>query len=216
MRENGGAGEEPAKAAPNGMKVAIVGSGPAGLACACDLAKLGYDVTVFEALHKPGGVLVYGIPEFRLPKEKVLAREIEDVRKLGVKIETDVLVGRTVTVDELLDEKGYSAVFIGTGAGTPKFMGIPGENLCGVFSANEFLTRNNLMNAYRQDYRTPIHVGRRTCVVGGDGRRPHRPAPRFRGSHSLPPHRGRAARPPGGGPPRDGGGHSVQHAHQPR
>ena len=167
MRENGGASEESAKAAPNGMKVAIVGSGPAGLACACDLAKLGYDVTIFEALHKPGGVLVYGIPEFRLPKEKVLAREIDDVCRLGVKIETNVIIGRTVTVDQLLGEKGFSAVFIGTGAGTPKFMGIPGENLCGVFSANEFLTRNNLMNAYRHDYLTPIHVGRRTCVVGG-------------------------------------------------
>lgn len=166
-REHGTSPEKAAKAAPNGKKVAIVGSGPAGLACACDLAKLGYDVTIFEALHKPGGVLVYGIPEFRLPKEKVLAREIEDVRKLGVKIETNVIVGRTVTVDQLFDEKGFSAVFVGTGAGTPKFMGIPGENLCGVFSANEFLTRNNLMNAYRKDYLTPIHVGRRTCVVGG-------------------------------------------------
>lgn len=166
MREHGGSAEV-SPAVNNGMKVAIVGSGPAGLACACDLAKLGYDVTVFEALHKPGGVLVYGIPEFRLPKDKVLAREIEDVRKLGVKIETDVIIGRTITVDQLFDEKGFSAVFIGTGAGTPKFMGIPGENLCGVFSANEFLTRNNLMNAYRPDYLTPIHAGHRTCVVGG-------------------------------------------------
>lgn len=167
MREHGGESEASAAPAQGARKVAIVGSGPAGLACACDLAKSGYDVTVFEALHKPGGVLVYGIPEFRLPKEKVLAKEIDDVRRLGVKIETDVIIGRTITVDQLFDEKGFSAVFIGTGAGTPKFMGIPGENLCGVFSANEFLTRSNLMNAYRPDYLTPIHAGRRTCVVGG-------------------------------------------------
>lgn len=167
-REHGGAPEgTAAKPAADARKVAIVGSGPAGLACACDLAKLGYGVTIFEALHRPGGVLAYGIPEFRLPKDTVLAREIEDVKKLGVQIETDVIIGRTLTVDQLLDEKGYSAVFIGTGAGTPKFMGIPGENLCGVFSANEFLTRNNLMEAYREDYLTPIHAGRRTCVVGG-------------------------------------------------
>ena len=148
-------------------KVAVIGSGPAGLACAADLAKWGYDVTIFEALHKAGGVLEYSIPEFRLPKEKVLRGEIEDVLKLGVKIETDVVVGRTVTVDSLLDRQGFAAVFIGTGAGLPKFMNIPGENLCGVFSANEFLTRNNLMCAYREDYMTPIHVGRKVCVVGG-------------------------------------------------
>ena len=148
-------------------KVAVIGSGPAGLACAADLAKWGYDVTIFEALHKAGGVLEYGIPEFRLPKEKVLRGEIEDVLKLGVKIETDVVVGRTVTVDSLLDRQGFAAVFIGTGAGLPKFMNIPGENLCGVFSANEFLTRNNLMCAYREDHMTPIHVGRKVCVVGG-------------------------------------------------
>ena len=148
-------------------KVAVIGSGPAGLACAADLAKWGYDVTIFEALHKAGGVLEYGIPEFRLPKEKVLRGEIEDVLKLGVKIETDVVVGRTVTVDSLLDRQGFAAVFIGTGAGLPKFMNIPGENLCGVFSANEFLTRNNLMCAYREDHMTPIHVGRKACVVGG-------------------------------------------------
>ena len=148
-------------------KVAVIGSGPAGLACAADLAKWGYGVTIFEALHKAGGVLEYGIPEFRLPKEKVLRGEIEDVLKLGVKIETDVVVGRTVTVDSLLDRQGFAAVFIGTGAGLPKFMNIPGENLCGVFSANEFLTRNNLMCAYREDYMTPIHVGRKVCVVGG-------------------------------------------------
>ena len=156
-----------AKVAPGAAKVAIIGSGPAGLACAADLAKWGYDVTIFEALHKAGGVLEYGIPEFRLPKEKVLKHEIEDVLKLGVKIETDVIVGRTVTIDSLMDEMGFKAVFIGTGAGLPKFMGIPGENLCGVFSANEFLTRNNLMHAYRDDYLTPIHAGRKVCVVGG-------------------------------------------------
>ncbi|MGN0200294.1 MAG: NADPH-dependent glutamate synthase [Candidatus Cryptobacteroides sp.] len=156
-----------AKAAPGAAKVAIIGSGPAGLACAADLAKWGYDVTIFEALHKAGGVLEYGIPEFRLPKEEVLKHEIEDVLKLGVKIETDVIVGRTVTIDSLMDEMGFKAVFIGTGAGLPKFMGIPGENLCGVFSANEFLTRNNLMRAYRDDYLTPIHAGRKVCVVGG-------------------------------------------------
>ena len=148
-------------------KVAVIGSGPAGLACAADLAKWGYDVTVFEALHKAGGVLGCGIPEFRLPKEKVVRGEIEDVLKLGVKIETDVVVGRTVTVDSLLDRQGFAAVFIGTGAGLPKFMNIPGENLCGVFSANEFLTRNNLMCAYREDHMTPIHIGRKVCVVGG-------------------------------------------------
>ena len=156
-----------AMAAAGAAKVAIIGSGPAGRACAADLAKWGYDVTIFEALHKAGGVLEYGIPEFRLPKEKVLKHEIEDVLKLGVKIETDVIVGRTVTIDSLMDEMGFKAVFIGTGAGLPKFMGIPGENLCGVFSANEFLTRNNLMRAYRGDYLTPIHAGRKVCVVGG-------------------------------------------------
>jgi len=148
-------------------KVAVIGAGPAGLACASDLAKAGYDVTVFEALHKPGGVLEYGIPEFRLPKEKVLKKEIDEVRALGVKIECDVIIGRTVTIDQLMDQEGFEAVFVGTGAGLPRFMGIPGENYNGVFSANEFLTRNNLMKAYREDYLTPIHTGRRVCVVGG-------------------------------------------------
>ena len=148
-------------------KVAVIGSGPAGLACASDLAKWGYDVTIFEALHKPGGVLEYGIPEFRLPKDKVLRHEIEAVRSLGVKIETNVIVGRTITIDSLMDKEGFEAVFIGTGAGLPKFMNIPGENLCGVFSANEFLTRNNLMKAWREDYLTPIHAGKKVCVVGG-------------------------------------------------
>ncbi len=157
---------EPAKVS-GGAKVAIIGSGPAGLACASDLAKKGYDVTIFEALHKAGGVLEYGIPEFRLPKDTVLKREIDSVKALGVKIETDVIVGRTVTIDQLMDKEGFKAVFVGTGAGLPKFMGIPGENLNGVFSANEFLTRNNLMKAFREDYLTPIHAGKKCCVVGG-------------------------------------------------
>ena len=148
-------------------KVAVIGSGPAGLACASDLAKWGYDVTIFEALHKAGGVLEYGIPEFRLPKEKVLKKEIEEVKALGVKIETDVIIGRTVSIDSLIDDEDFEAVFVGTGAGLPKFMGIPGENLNGVFSANEFLTRNNLMKAFREDYMTPIHAGAKCCVVGG-------------------------------------------------
>lgn len=164
-RDNGGVKVE---AAPSvGHKVAVVGSGPAGLACASDLAKLGYEVTIFEALHRPGGVLEYGIPEFRLPKDKVVAAEINAVKALGVRIETNVVVGRTVTVDSLLDQEGFSAVFIGSGAGLPKFMGIPGENYNGVFSANEFLTRNNLMKAYRDDYMTPIHAGKKVVVVGG-------------------------------------------------
>ena len=155
------------KAVPNGHKVAVIGSGPAGLACAADLAKWGYDVTIFEALHKAGGVLAYGIPEFRLPKDKVLQKEIDEVTGLGVKIETDVIIGRTTDIDDLMENEGFEAVFIGTGAGLPRFMGIPGENLSGVFSANEFLTRNNLMKAYRDDYLTPIHAGRKCCVVGG-------------------------------------------------
>ncbi len=148
-------------------KIAVIGSGPAGLACAGGLAKLGYDVTIFEALHKAGGVLQYGIPEFRLPKDTVLKHEIDNIIRLGVKIETDTIIGRTLTIDQLMDEEGFQAVFIGTGAGLPRFMGIPGENLNGVFSANEFLTRNNLMKAYRDDYMTPIHAGRKAIVVGG-------------------------------------------------
>ncbi|MFA7089815.1 MAG: FAD-dependent oxidoreductase, partial [Bacteroidales bacterium] len=144
-----------------------IGSGPAGLACATDLAKAGCDVTVFEALHKPGGVLVYGIPEFRLPKEEVVDYEIGQVRKLGVKIECNVVVGRTVTIDGLMDNEGFDAVFVGSGAGLPKFLGIPGENLNGVVSANEFLTRSNLMGAYSPDSDTPIYVGRCVAVVGG-------------------------------------------------
>ena len=152
---------------PNGHRVAIIGSGPAGLACAGDLAKLGYEVRVFEALHKVGGVLVYGIPEFRLPKERIVAREIDSLRRLGVVFETDTIAGRTLTVDSLLDEEGYDAVFIGSGAGLPRFMGIEGENLNGVVSANEFLTRTNLMHAYDEEYDTPIYAGRRAVVVGG-------------------------------------------------
>lgn len=149
------------------QKVAVIGSGPAGLTCAGDLAKLGYDVTIFEALHEPGGVLVYGIPEFRLPKATVVRHEIENVKALGVKIETNVVIGKSVTIDELMEEEGFSAVFIGSGAGLPKFMGIPGENANGVFSANEFLTRNNLMKAFDETYDTPIFRGKRVAVVGG-------------------------------------------------
>ena len=168
VADHSGATEgERAVSRPSGRKVAVIGSGPSGLACASDLAKMGYDVTIFEALHKPGGVLEYGIPEFRLPKETVLKREIDAVRALGVKIETDVIVGRTVTIDALMEEEGFEAVFVGTGAGLPRFMNIPGENLNGVFSANEFLTRNNLMKAWREDYDTPIHAGKSVCVVGG-------------------------------------------------
>ena len=161
-----GAPVQPA-AVRNGRKVAVIGSGPAGLACASDLARMGYEVKIFEALHKVGGVLVYGIPEFRLPKERIVAREIAQVERLGVGIETDVIVGRTVTIDSLLDDEGYDAVFIGSGAGLPRFMGIPGENLNGVVSANEFLTRANLMHAYDKAYDTPIYVGQRVVVVGG-------------------------------------------------
>jgi len=165
-RENGVSAASTHAKADKG-RVAIIGSGPSGLACAADLAKWGYQVTIFEALHRAGGVLEYGIPEFRLPKDKVVAAEIETVKSLGVKIETDVVIGRTVTIDGLLDEDGFDAVFVGSGAGLPRFMGIPGENLNGVFSANEFLTRNNLMKAYREDYLTPIHAGKKVVVVGG-------------------------------------------------
>ncbi len=148
-------------------KVAVIGSGPSGLTCAGDLAKMGYDVTIFEALHEPGGVLVYGIPEFRLPKEKVVAKEIENVKSLGVKIETNVVIGKATTIDELLNEEGFSAVFVGSGAGLPKFMGIPGESANGVFSANEYLTRSNLMKAFDENSTTPIMKGKKVAVVGG-------------------------------------------------
>ena len=151
----------------NGHKVAVIGSGPAGLTCAGDLAKMGYEVTIFEALHEPGGVLVYGIPEFRLPKEKVVAAEVENVKSLGVKIETNVVIGKSVRIDELMEDEGFEAVFIGSGAGLPRFMGIPGEQANGVFSANEFLTRNNLMKAFKDEYETPIVHGKKVVVVGG-------------------------------------------------
>ena len=164
-RENG-IKPSPAKE-KNGHKVAVIGSGPAGLTCAGDLARMGYDVTIFEALHKEGGVLVYGIPEFRLPKDKVVAAEVENVKSLGVSIEKNVIIGKSVTIDELLTEEGYEAVFIGSGAGLPMFMGIPGEQANGVLSANEYLTRNNLMKAFRDDYDTPIVHGKKVVVVGG-------------------------------------------------
>ncbi|MDD2972427.1 MAG: NADPH-dependent glutamate synthase [Lachnospiraceae bacterium] len=158
---------------PNGAqekinkKVAVIGSGPAGLTCAGDLAKLGYDVTIFEALHKAGGVLVYGIPEFRLPKDAVVQKEIDNVISLGVKLETDVVIGKSTTIDELMEEEGFDAVFIGSGAGLPKFMGIPGEQTNGVFSANEYLTRSNLMKAFEENSTTPIMLGKKVAVVGG-------------------------------------------------
>ncbi len=164
-RENGIKPSAPVE--KNGKKVAVIGSGPSGLTCAGDLAKMGYDVTIFEALHKAGGVLVYGIPEFRLPKSAVVEKEVENVKALGVKIETNVIIGKSTTIDELMDKEGFEAVFIGSGAGLPMFMGIPGENANGVFSANEFLTRNNLMKAFRDDYDTPIVHGKKVAVVGG-------------------------------------------------
>ena len=151
----------------NGRKVAVIGSGPAGLTCAGDLAKMGYDVTIFEALHEAGGVLVYGIPEFRLPKEDVVKKEIENVIALGVTLEKNVVVGKSVTIDELMDEEGFEAVFIASGAGLPKFMGIPGEQSNGVFSANEYLTRSNLMKAFSEDSTTPIMRAHKVVVVGG-------------------------------------------------
>ena len=164
-RENG---IKPKKAeSMNGHKVAVIGSGPAGLTCAGDLAKLGYDVTIFEALHEAGGVLSYGIPEFRLPKQTVVAAEVENVKALGVKIETNVVIGKATTIDELMEEEGFEAVFVGSGAGLPRFMGIPGEQANGVFSANEFLTRNNLMKAFKDGYDTPIMRGKKVAVVGG-------------------------------------------------
>ena len=162
---NENAKELPKKPVPNGHRVAVVGSGPSGLTCAGDLAKKGYQVTVFEALHTAGGVLVYGIPEFRLPKS-IVAKEVETLKALGVDVETNVVIGKTLTIDELFED-GYEAVFVGSGAGLPNFMGIPGESLKGVYSANEFLTRSNLMKAYRDDPVTPIMKGGRVAVVGG-------------------------------------------------
>jgi len=158
--------ELPPKPASNGHKVAIIGSGPSGLTCAGDLAKLGYQVTVYEALHLAGGVLVYGIPEFRLPKA-IVQKEIDTLKALGVDIQTNVIIGKTITIDELMTEYGYEAVFIGSGAGLPKFMNIPGENFKGVYSANEFLTRINLMKAYQPGSSTPIQRGKKVAVVGG-------------------------------------------------
>ena len=163
---NKNSGEKPKRPEPNGHKVAIIGSGPSGLTCAGDLAKRGYDVTVFEALHLAGGVLEYGIPEFRLPKA-IVQKEIDTLRDLGVKIETNMVVGKVITIDELMDEQGFEAVFIGSGAGLPRFMNIPGENLKGVYSANEFLTRVNLMKAYLPGSATPIQHAKRVAVVGG-------------------------------------------------
>jgi glutamate synthase (NADPH/NADH) small chain len=150
----------------NGHKVAVIGSGPAGLSCAGDLAKLGYSVTIFEALHEPGGVLTYGIPEFRLPKSAVVQKEINNVKSLGVEIVCNAIIGKSITIDELMED-GYEAVFIGSGAGLPKFMGIPGEQANGVYSANEYLTRSNLMKAFKEDYATPISAGKKVAVVGG-------------------------------------------------
>ncbi len=164
-RENGIVPKAPEH--KNGRKVAVIGSGPAGLTCAGDLARMGYDVTIFEALHEAGGVLIYGIPEFRLPKQDVVAKEVENVKALGVKIETNVVIGKSTTIDELMEEEGFEAVFIGSGAGLPRFMGIPGEQANGVFSANEFLTRNNLMKAFKEEYDTPIMKGKKVAVVGG-------------------------------------------------
>ncbi len=161
-------GVEPEKADHlNGKKVAVIGAGPAGLTCAGDLAKLGYEVTIFEALHEPGGVLTYGIPEFRLPKKRVVEPEVENVKKLGVKIECNVVIGKSITIDQLMEDEGFDAIFVGSGAGLPKFMGIPGEQANGVFSANEYLTRNNLMKAFLDDYDTPINAGKKVVVVGG-------------------------------------------------
>ena len=154
-------------AAENGYKVAVIGSGPAGLTCAKELRMKGYNVTIFEALHEFGGVLVYGIPSFRLPKETVVKHEVENVKKLGVRFESDVVIGRTVSVDDLLDKWGFDAVFLGTGAGFPNFLNVEGENLCGVVSANEFLTRNNLLFAYKKEHETPNFVGKKVAVVGG-------------------------------------------------
>ena len=213
-REHGFVPAAPEKT--NGKKVAVIGSGPAGLTCAGDLAKMGYEVTIFEALHEPGGVLTYGIPEFRLPKESVVKCEIDNVRKLGVKIETNVIIGKSVTIDELLSEEGFEAVFVGSGAGLPKFMGIPGENANGVFSANEYLTRSNLMKAFRDDYDTPIAAGKKVAVVGGGNVAMDAARTALRlGADVHIVYRRSAPRPCGGGSPREGGGHRIQPLNQP-
>ena len=212
-RENGIKPEVTAE--KKGKSVAVIGSGPAGLTCAGDLAKMGYDVTIFEALHEPGGVLVYGIPEFRLPKKAVVAEEIENVKALGVKIETNVVVGKSVTIDELIQEEGFEAVFIGSGAGLPKFMGIPGENSNGVFSANEYLTRSNLMKAFDRNSTTPIMHSKKVAVVGGGNVAcQDASAPGGGGAYRVPPQRGGAARQGGGSPSCQGGGHHLRPADQ--
>ena len=206
---------------PTGKKVAVIGCGPAGLTCAGDLARYGHQVTIFESLHAPGGVLIYGIPEFRLPKHIVHA-EVDYVRSLGVEIRLDTVIGKTYTLDELLSEQGYDAVFLGTGAGLPMFMHIPGENYNGVYSANEFLTRVNLMKAYLfPEWDTPVKVGRSVAVVGAGNvamdSRPLRPAPGRRGGpHRLPPLGRGGAGPRRGGPPRRGRGHHLRLSDQPR
>ena len=215
--------EAAAVPASNGHKVAVIGSGPAGLTCAGDLAKKGYEVTVFEALHLAGGVLVYGIPEFRLPKA-IVQKEVDGLKAMGVKVETNTVVGRTITIDELMEEYGFEAVFIGSGAGLPMFMNIPGENLKGVYSANEFLTRINLMKAYREDSDTPIMdlKGKTVAVVGGGNvamdvtRRPLLQAAGRRGVRGVPPRHGGVARPSRGGGARHRGGRHLQDAEQPR
>ena len=204
---------EVVKPESNGHKVAVIGAGPAGLTCAGDLAKKGYEVTIFEAFHKAGGVLVYGIPEFRLPKA-IVQKEVEGLEKMGVKVMTDMVIGKVLSIDELMDDMGFEAVFIGSGAGLPMFMGIEGEDLVGVSSANEFLTRINLMKAYRDDYDTPIRKGKNVAVVGGGNvaMDAARSAMRLGAEHVYIVYRRSEAEMParrGGGSPRQGGGHRV-------
>ena len=215
---NANSTEKPVKPASNGHKVAVIGSGPSGLTCAGDLARKGYEVTVYEALHLAGGVLVYGIPEFRLPKS-IVQKEVDGLKELGVKIETNVVVGRSITIDELMEQEGFEAVFIGSGAGLPMFMHIPGENLKGVYSANEFLTRINLMKAYKEGSDTPIMPlkGKKVAVVGGGNvaMDPLLPPSGRRCVHHLPPFRGRASRPCRGGGACQGRGDCLQDPQQP-
>ena len=201
--------DHPQAPAPNGHKVAIIGAGPSGLTAAGDLAKLGYQVTIYEALHLAGGVLVYGIPEFRLPKA-IVQKEIDGLKAMGVDIETNMVIGKVLTIDELF-EMGYEAVYVASGAGLPRFMGIPGESLKGVYSANEYLTRINLMKAYRADSKTPIRHSGKVAVVGALGQA----SGRERGVHRLSPRHGGASGSPGGGRARRGGGHHLQDPHQP-